>query len=133
MKTYSGRCSLRWLRAWLGKTGPGDRLRHTGKLSTTVIRRKRERSQTREGVPMDTCKFLTACVFVGVVGTVALGQQGEKVAILDTIQGTVANDKKPELKTGFVATEAEWKAAWGKISPKEKLPEVDFAKHLLLV
>ncbi len=27
----------------------------------------------------------------------------------------------------------EWKEAWAKVNPKEKLPEVDFAKHFLLV
>jgi hypothetical protein len=82
---------------------------------------------------MCTCKFLTACVLVGVAGTVALAQPGQRLPILDTFQGTVANDKKPEFKTGFVATEAEWKEAWAKVNPKEKLPEVDFAKHFLLV
>jgi hypothetical protein len=82
---------------------------------------------------MCTCKFLTACVFVGVAGAVALAQPGEKLPILDTFQGTVANDKKPKLKTGFVATEKEWKEVWATVNPKEKLPEVDFAKHFLLV
>jgi hypothetical protein len=82
---------------------------------------------------MWTCKFLAACVFVGVAGAEALAQPAEKLPILDTFQGTLANDKKPQLKTGFVATEAEWKEAWAKVKPKEKLPEVDFAKHFLLV
>ena len=82
---------------------------------------------------MRTCKFLTACVFVGVTGAVALAQPGEKLPILDTFQGTVANDKKPALKTGFIASEAEWKEVWAKVNPKEKLPPVDFAKHFLLV
>lgn len=82
---------------------------------------------------MRTYKFLTACVFVGVVGAVALAQPGEKLPILDTFQGKVANDKKPEFKTGFVATEANWKEVWAKVNPKEKLPEVDFAKQFLLV
>jgi hypothetical protein len=63
----------------------------------------------------------------------ALGQAGEKLAILETYQGTVANDKKPALKTGFIATEADWKNVWAKVNPKEKLPAVDFAKHFLLV
>src|SRR5262249_22247748 len=82
---------------------------------------------------MWTCKFLAACMFVGVAGAVALAQPGERVPILDTFEGTAANDEKPDLKTGFVATEANWKAAWEKINPKVKLPEVDFAKHFLLV
>jgi hypothetical protein len=82
---------------------------------------------------MRTCKFLTACVFLVVAGAVALAQPGEKLPILDKFQVTVANDKKPELKTNFVATEKEWKAVWEKVNPKEKLPEVDFAKHFLLV
>jgi hypothetical protein len=82
---------------------------------------------------MRICKFLTACVFVGVTGAVALAQPGEKLPILDTFQGTVANDKKPALKTGFIASEAEWKVVWEKVNPKEKLPAVDFTKHFLLV
>jgi hypothetical protein len=82
---------------------------------------------------MWTCKFLAACMFVGVAGAVALAQPGERVPILDTFEGTAANDKKPDLKTGLVATAAKWKEAWAKVNPKEKLPEVDFVKHFLLV
>jgi hypothetical protein len=82
---------------------------------------------------MRACKFLTACVFVGVACAAALAKPGEKLPILATSQGTVANDKKPELKTGFIAAEADWKAVWAKVNPKEKLPAVDFAKHFLLV
>jgi Protein of unknown function (DUF3592) len=84
-------------------------------------------------VPMYTCKFLAACVFVGVAGAVALAQPGERVPVLDQFEGTAAKDKKPDLKTGFVATEADWKEAWEKVNPKAKLPKVDFAKHVLLV
>ena len=80
---------------------------------------------------MGTYKFLTACVFVVVAG--ALAQAEEQLPILDTYQGKVANDKKPELKTGFVATEATWKEVWAKVNPKEKRPGVDFTKHFLLV
>ena len=82
---------------------------------------------------MCTCKFLAAWVFLGVAGAVALAQPGERLPILDTFQGTVANDKKPALKTGFIASEAEWKEVWAKVNPKQKLPAVDFAKHFLLV
>jgi hypothetical protein len=82
---------------------------------------------------MWTCKFLTACVFVGVAGAVALAQPRERLPILDTFQGTVANDKKPDLNTGFVATAAKWKEVWAKVNPKEKIPKVDFTKHFLLV
>jgi hypothetical protein len=64
---------------------------------------------------------------------VALAQAGQKLPILETFQGTVANDKKPALKTDFIATEADWKVVWAKVNPKEKLPAVDFAKHFLLV
>ena len=82
---------------------------------------------------MSMGKFLTACVFVGVAGAVALAQDGERLPILDTFKGTAANDKKPDLKTGFVATEAKWKETWAKVNPKQKLPKVDFARHFLLV
>lgn len=82
---------------------------------------------------MCTCKFLTACVLLGVAAAAALAQPGDKLPILDTFQGTVANHKKPELKTGFIATEADWKQVWAKVNSKEKLPAVDFAKHFLLV
>src|SRR5262245_4410105 len=82
---------------------------------------------------MRICTFLIACLFVGVASAGALAQPGEKLPIQDTFQGTVANDKKPDLKTGFVAGEAEWKEVWAKVNPKEKLPTVDFAKHFLLV
>ena len=82
---------------------------------------------------MRPCQCLTACVFVGVASTGALAQPGEKLPILATFQGTVTKDKKPELKTGFIAAEADWKAVWAKVNPKEKLPAVDFAKHFLLV
>lgn len=83
---------------------------------------------------MRFCKFLSAWVFVAVSGVVALAQPGgDKLAILETYQGTVANDKKPELKTGFIATEAEWKDVWAKVNPKDKLPTVDFMKHMLLI
>ncbi len=64
---------------------------------------------------MRTCKFLTACVLMGVAGAVALAQPGEKLPILDQFQGTVANDKKPEFKTGFVAT--EWDASQFRREP----------------
>ena len=56
---------------------------------------------------MRTCKFLTACVVVGAAAALAPAQGGEKLPILETFQGTVANDKKPELKTGFIAAEAD--------------------------
>src|SRR5262245_58793441 len=82
---------------------------------------------------MCICKFLTAYVVLAIAGAVVLAQPGERLPILDTFQGTVANDKKPELKTGFVATEAKWKEAWAKVNPKAKLPAVDFAQHFLLV
>lgn len=82
---------------------------------------------------MRTCKFLTACVFVGVATSLALAQPREQLPILDKFEGTVANDKKPDLNTGFVATEARWKEVWAKVNPKEKLPAVDFTKHFLLV
>src|SRR5262245_54256740 len=82
---------------------------------------------------MRTCQFLTACVLVGVAGGVALAEPKDKVPIVETFQGTVANDKKPDLKTGFIATEAEWKEVWAKVNPNEKMPAVDFAKHILLV
>ncbi len=80
---------------------------------------------------MYTCRLLAVLVFVGVAGVPARAE--EKLPILETYQGKVANDKKPELKTHFVATEATWKDAWGKINPKEKLPEIDFTKQFLLV
>jgi hypothetical protein len=82
---------------------------------------------------MRACNFLTACVLVGVAGAVAPAQPGKKLPILDTFQGTVANDKKPQLKTGFIASEADWKGVWAKVNPKEKPPAVDFTKHVLLV
>jgi hypothetical protein len=82
---------------------------------------------------MRACKFLTAFVFVGLASPVALAQPRGRLPILDTFQGTVANDKKPELKTTFVATEAEWRAVWAKVNPEGKPPKVDFAKHFLLV
>jgi hypothetical protein len=82
---------------------------------------------------MRTYSYLTACLFVGVAGAMALAQPGQNLPILDTLQVTVANDNKPALKTGFIASEAEWKTVWAKVNPKEKLPAVDFAKHLLLV
>jgi hypothetical protein len=82
---------------------------------------------------MWTRKFLTACVFVGVAATVALAQRPEPVPILDQFEGMVANDRKPDLKTGFVATEAKWKEVWEKVNPKVKRPTVDFARHFLLV
>jgi hypothetical protein len=82
---------------------------------------------------MSTFKFLTACVFVAVAGEVAPAQPGEKSLILDTFQGTVAKDQRPELKTGWIATEADWKEVRAKFNPKEKLPAVDFTKHFLLV
>jgi len=80
---------------------------------------------------MGTYKFLTACGFVIIAGALAWAE--EKLPILDTYQGKVANVKKSELKTGFVATEAAWKEVWAKVNPKEKRPEVDFTKHFLLV
>src|SRR5262245_14779100 len=82
---------------------------------------------------MSTCKFLTAWVFVGVAGAVTLAQPERRLPILGTFEGTVANEKKPDLNTGFVATEAKWKDVWEKVNPKEKLPKVDFTKHFLLV
>jgi hypothetical protein len=77
--------------------------------------------------------LLTTCVFLGVASAVALAQSGERLPILDQFQGTVANDQKPDLKTGFVATEGAWKEVWAKVNPKDQLPPVDFAKHFLLV
>src|SRR4051812_29375117 len=84
---------------------------------------------------MSMGKFLTACVFVGVAGAVALAQDQyrERLPILDKFEGTAANDEKPDFKTGFVATETEWKETWAKVNPKQGLPKVDFAKHFLLV
>jgi hypothetical protein len=85
---------------------------------------------------MGACKFLTAWVFVGVAAAVALAQPrrpGERVPVLDTFEGTVANDRKPDLKSGFVATEAKWKEVWAKVNPKVKRPEVDFARHFLVI
>jgi hypothetical protein len=82
---------------------------------------------------MSMGKFLTACLFVGVAGAVALAQDRERLPILDKFEGTAANDKKPDLSTGFVATEAKWKETWAKVNPKQELPKVDFAKHFLLV
>jgi hypothetical protein len=72
-------------------------------------------------------------VFAGITGAVALAQPGNKLPILDTFQGTVANEKKPDLKTGFIAAEADWKAVWARVNPKETPPAVDFTKHFLLV
>ncbi|HKB38370.1 MAG TPA: hypothetical protein VKD72_18145 [Gemmataceae bacterium] len=82
---------------------------------------------------MSSYKFLSACVLVGVAGALALAQPGEKLPILETFQGKVANDKKPKLKTGFLAAEADWKAVWARVNPREKLPAVDFTKHFLLI
>jgi hypothetical protein len=82
---------------------------------------------------MRTCPFVIACVMVGVTSAIALAQPGEKQKILDTFQGTVAKNNKPELKTDFIATEADWKTVWAKVNPTEKLPDVDFARHFLLV
>jgi hypothetical protein len=80
---------------------------------------------TNSYVYMDTSSFSSADGF-----TV---QPGAELPILDTWQGKVANDNKPELKTGFIGTEAQWKEVWAKVNPKDKLPEVDFTKYLLLV
>lgn len=82
---------------------------------------------------MSACKLVTACLLMGLSGILGLAQAGEKLPVLETFKGTVTNDKKPDLKTGFIATEADWKAAWGKINPEGKAPAVDFAKHFLLV
>ena len=77
-------------------------------------------------------QFLTACVLLGVAGAAAPAEPAE-LPILDTFQGTVANDKKPAVNAGFIATEAKWKATWAKVNPKEKRPRVDFTRHFLLV
>lgn len=82
---------------------------------------------------MRTRMLLIACVLIGVASHAALAQPGEELPILGTFQGTVANDKKPALKIGFIAAEADWKEVWAKVNPKEKLPDVDFARHFLLV
>jgi hypothetical protein len=84
---------------------------------------------------MSMGKLLTACMFVGVAGAVALAQDQyrERLPILDTFEGTAANDSKPDLKTGFVATEAKWKATWAMVNPKQEPPRVNFATHFLLV
>jgi hypothetical protein len=82
---------------------------------------------------MRTCSYLAACLFVGVACAVALAQPENNLSILDTLQVTVADDKKPALKTSFIASEAEWKMVWNKVNPNEKPPAVDFAKHFLLV
>lgn len=79
-----------------------------------------------------TSNFLAVCVFVGVAG-VAAAQKGERVPVLETFGGTAAADKKPDLKGGFIATEAKWKEVWEKLKAKEEMPKVDFAKHILLV
>ena len=82
---------------------------------------------------MRTVKFLTAFLFVAVTAAVTFAQPGEKVAIVETYKGTVPNNKKPDIKTGFVATEGEWAAVWALVNPNEKQPAVDFTKHILLV
>src|SRR5262245_60050788 len=82
---------------------------------------------------MRTCNILTVGVLLGVAGPLALAEPRGKLSILDTFEGTVDNDHKPELKTSFIAAEADWKKVWAKVNPKAKLPAVDFAKHLLLV
>jgi hypothetical protein len=82
---------------------------------------------------MRACRILTVCVFVGIASAQAPAQPGRQVPILETFQGTVANATKPELKTGFIAAEADWQAVWARVSPKEKPPAIDFTKHFLLV
>lgn len=82
---------------------------------------------------MYTYRALIAAVLVGATGGVAPAQPGASVTILETFEGTAKNDKKPDLKGGFIATQAKWKEAWGKVNPKAKLPKVDFTKHFLLV
>jgi hypothetical protein len=82
---------------------------------------------------MRTCLFLFASVWLGNAASTALAQPGEELPILETFQGAAAKDKQPELKTGFVAAEGDWKEIWAKVNQQEKLPEVDFGKHFLLV
>ena len=66
-------------------------------------------------------------------GDLAQREAPGRMPILDTFQGTVANDKRPEVKNVFVATAAGWKDVWAKVNPKEKLPDVDFTRHFLLI
>lgn len=80
-----------------------------------------------------TSNFLAACVVVGFAGVAAAAEPGKRVPVLETFGGTAAADKKPDLKTGFIAAEEKWKEVWEKVGGKEKLPKVDFAKHILLV
>jgi len=84
-------------------------------------------------IQMIVRRFLTACLFVGVACAMAQAQPSAKLPILDTYQSTVSNDKKPVLKTGFIAAKADWQEVWAKVNPKQELPTVDFAKHFLLV
>jgi hypothetical protein len=78
-------------------------------------------------------KSLAALVLLGVACSVALAQRGTELTVVETFAGSAKNDKKPDLKGGFIATQAKWKEAWKKVNPKAKLPKVDFTKHILLV
>ncbi len=82
---------------------------------------------------MRVCQLLSACLWAAVAGAVAVAQPGDKLPIQETYKGTVDNDKKPELKAGYIATAAEWKEVWAKVNPKDKLPAVDFMKDILLI
>jgi hypothetical protein len=82
---------------------------------------------------MNLLRLLTAFVLMCAIGAGAAAQSEKQMTILKTFQITVANDKKPELKTGFIATERDWKRIWAHLNPIEELPAIDFTEHFLLV
>jgi hypothetical protein len=77
--------------------------------------------------------FTILCVWVACGGRV--NAEDRKVEPLKSWWGILAEKKLTELapRKGYVTSNAAWKKLWQAWRPSEKLPEIDFTKHLVLV
>ena len=77
--------------------------------------------------------MLLVATFFAITSMAGAQQQQEKLNIVQTYKMTISNDKKPKLKTDYIADAEEWNRVYRVFSAEGKIPQVDFTKHFVVV
>jgi hypothetical protein len=79
--------------------------------------------------------YLVGLAILCVWAACGVSAEDRKVEPVSSWWGILTEKKLTEMapKKGYITSNAAWKKLWEAWRPDEKLPEVDFTKHLVLV
>ena len=58
--------------------------------------------------------------------------KGKALKVQEQFKATINKKKAPKFKTRFITNQKKWQEVWSTMSPKTKLPKVDFQKTFIV-